>query len=154
MRALAFTAGLLLISCAGFAQFPCFSPISFSTASPLPPGVTGTAYSQDIRVPQGDGCTMTWSVTSGALPSGLTLTHFDSGAASKATITGVPASAGTFVFEITATQDSPPASVSKTFTLIVNAGLAIPVATPAVLLLLMAGMIILIGYRQLRQRQA
>ena len=153
MRALSFMAGLLLMSCAGFAQLACFTPISFNTASPLSPGMTGTPYSQDVAVPIGDGCTLTWSLTFGALPSGLRLTSTGRSFMSKAVIVGIPASAGTFVFEITATQDSPPSSVSKTFTLVVNAGLAIPVATPAVspsLLLPMAGMIILIGYRQLR----
>jgi len=130
MRALSFTAGLLLMSCAAFAQTPCFSPISFSTASPLPPGVTGMPYSQDINVPHGDNCTLTWSLTSGALPPGLTLTSAGSGLNSKATITGTPASVGTFVFGITASQDLPAASVSKAFTLVVTAPLSISTASP------------------------
>jgi hypothetical protein len=40
-------------------------------------------------------------------------------------LAGVPITAGTFVFEITASQDFPVASVSKTFTLVVSAGLAV-----------------------------
>jgi hypothetical protein len=124
IKALTLAAGLLLMRCPGFAQIACSSPISFSTASPLPPGVTGTQYSQYIYVPHGD-CNVTMSVTSGSLPSGLTLTNSGLLNQSKSVLAGVPITAGTFVFEITASQDFPVASVSKTFTLVVSAGLAV-----------------------------
>lgn len=89
--------------------------LTINTASPLPSGVVGTAYSQAISVsggfPQTGGSGTGYNiqltaVPGGTPPPGLT---FNSGV-----LSGTPASAGSFLFLITAT-DSQNFSVSKQF---------------------------------------
>ena len=79
------------------------------TTESLPGGTVGTAYGQALAA---DGTTpISWSVTSGALPAGLTLS-------SDGKITGTPTTAGESKFTVTATNAS--GSASKAFTITVN----------------------------------
>src|SRR5271165_619114 len=52
-----------------FAQMP----FQITTASPLPSGAAGTPYSQQLTATAGFQMPYTWSVSSGTLPAGLTL---------------------------------------------------------------------------------
>ncbi|HEX9004896.1 MAG TPA: putative Ig domain-containing protein [Blastocatellia bacterium] len=68
--------------------------ISFTTASPLPPGSAGVAYSQMLNVmPAGS---YTFSLVSGGLPSGLSLNP------STGIISGTPTATGTSTFTVKA----------------------------------------------------
>jgi hypothetical protein len=68
--------------------------ISFTTTSPLPPGSASVAYSQTLNVtPAGS---YTFSITSGGLPSGVTLNT------STGVISGTPSVPGTYNFTIQA----------------------------------------------------
>jgi hypothetical protein len=93
---------------------------SITTASPLDSGVVGTAYSQTFTV-SGGTTPFTWSVTSGSLPAGLTLS-------SSGVLSGTPTAAGTSNFIITAT-DSVGGSASKAFAVTINNGLTITSAS-------------------------
>ena len=83
-------------------------PPKITTTTPLPDGTVGTAYSQTLTA-TGDP-TITWNVTSGTLPNGLTL--------EKGTISGTPTATGTYTFTVTATNAS--GSDSKQFSLMVT----------------------------------
>ena len=67
------------------------------TTASLPDGSEGTAYSQTLTV-SGD-IAVTWSITSGDLPSGLTLSE-------DGTISGTPTESGTFTFTVLASNSS------------------------------------------------
>ena len=71
-----------------------FGPPVFTTASPLPLGVMGAPYSQQIGA-LGDPV---FSVVAGGLPGGLGLT-------SAGWVTGMPTTVGTFGFTVHATND-------------------------------------------------
>ncbi|MFH1748635.1 MAG: Ig domain-containing protein [Planctomycetota bacterium] len=60
----------------------------------LPVGVQGTLYRQELSA--GDASPDTWSVSEGALPPGLSLST------STGVLSGVPATAGTYIFTIAA----------------------------------------------------
>ena len=66
------------------------------TTTTLQGGTVGQAYNQTLRATGGLGA-LTWSVTGGSLPAGLTLT-------SAGTISGTPAAAETSNFTVTATD--------------------------------------------------
>ncbi len=85
------------------------------TASTLPAGEVGTAYSQALAQ-SGLTSTVTWSLVSGALPPGLSLS---SGGVISGTPTGSPASYGFVVRAANVTG-----SCTKLFTLTVNAASA------------------------------
>ena len=68
------------------------------TTESLPDGEVGTVYSQTLTA-TGDP-TITWNVTSGTLPAGLTLDT------NTGTISGTPTTANTYNFTVTATNDS------------------------------------------------
>lgn len=77
----------------------------------LPSGVVGTWYSQQLS---GTGTTpLKWSINSGVLPSGLTLS-------TTGLISGYPTIAGTKTFTVNVT-DANNASTTMTFTMVVNA---------------------------------
>ncbi len=75
----------------------------------LPSGTVGTAYNQSVSA-SGGTSPHTFSVSSGALPTGLILN------AATGAITGTPTSAGTFNFTITAT-DAGGCSGSRPYTI-------------------------------------
>ncbi|HYO76981.1 MAG TPA: ice-binding family protein, partial [Thermoanaerobaculia bacterium] len=81
-------------SCAAAAP-PC-DPITVNPAS-LPPGTVGSTFNQTITASGSPG-PFTFTVTSGALPNGLTLNQ------STGVLSGVPTAAGTSNFTITATD--------------------------------------------------
>ncbi|MGD0500985.1 MAG: putative Ig domain-containing protein, partial [Bryobacteraceae bacterium] len=85
---------------------------SVVTAPALPQGEVGAMYSQMFSVIGGTP-PYTWSVSSGALPAGLTLL-------SGGTIGGFPATTGTFSFSVSV-QDSALATAGKAFSLTVVA---------------------------------
>jgi hypothetical protein len=81
------------ISVTGSAPPPPPSSVTISTGS-LPFGTQGIFYSQQL-VATGGSRPYTWSVTSGALPPGLTLN------AGSGVISGTPTTRGTYGFQIT-----------------------------------------------------
>src|SRR5712664_2586850 len=97
--------------------------LSVSTAS-LPNGTAGTAYSQQLQS-SGGTAPITWSVTLGTLPVGLSL---NSG---TGVISGTPTTAGTSNFTVQAADTSTPQqTATKALSIIVNpAPLAITTTT-------------------------
>ena len=90
----------------------------------LPATTAGIAYSQSVSTTGGTGA-MTYSVSAGSLPAGLSLS------AATGAITGTPSASGTFNFTITAT-DTVGATGSRAYTLTVNGSLAVtPASLPA-----------------------
>lgn len=98
------------------------------TPGSLPNGTVGIPYSQIIVANDGDSDditgpldgddTYTYSVTTGALPSGLTLNFFNG------QITGTPTAGGTYAFTITATnQDTTPVSGSQGYSVYIGSAL-------------------------------
>lgn len=77
----------------------------------LPNGSIGTAYNQTITAQGGVG-SVTFSVTQGSLPAGLSL-------ATNGMLTGTPTSSGSYVFTVTAT-DSFGCQTARTYTVVVN----------------------------------
>jgi hypothetical protein len=84
---------------------------SITTAS-LPNGQVNILYSQTL-VGSGGTPPYTWSISSGALPNGLTLSP------TTGAISGTPTFAGTFTFTVKLT-DSIGASVTKGFTILIR----------------------------------
>ena len=92
-------------------------PVTFSTATALPGGLIGTAYSTTVQA-TGGTAPYTYAVSAGSmLPAGLSL-NSASGA-----ITGTPTAAASNSFGLTAT-DSTGGTGSATFTLVVASQLA------------------------------
>jgi hypothetical protein len=90
---------------------------TITSTSPLPAGTVGTAYSQTLAA-TGDA-TITWSVTSGSLPAGLSLS-------SGGAITGTPTTAGTSTPTITATNST--GNDAKVLSITINAAPSGPTA--------------------------
>lgn len=102
---------------------PTATPVVISTAS-LTVATVGTAYSQTLTATGGTS-PITWAVTIGALPGGLSLTG--------GAISGTPTTAGTYSVTVKATDSATPAgSVSKTFSIVVTAA-AVPALDGAAL---------------------
>ncbi|MGD9781663.1 MAG: putative Ig domain-containing protein [Kiritimatiellia bacterium] len=85
-----------------------FGPPVFSTTNPLPGGVVGTAYAQQIEATESP----TFSLSGGALPGGLSL-------AANGWLTGTPTNTGAFEFTVQATNDY--GWSNRVFNLAVNA---------------------------------
>jgi hypothetical protein len=83
----------------------------------LPNGVISKAYSQTVSA-TGGIVPYTWSITSGALPSGLAINP------STGVISGTPSMTGTYTFEVTV-KDSTGGTAAKTFTIKVDTVLTI-----------------------------
>lgn len=89
----------------------CAAGPTISTSSPLPDGTRGTAYSQTLAASGGQG-SLTWSVSSGSLPSALSLN------ASTGVISGTPDTVASNSFTILVTDSCSSAQTnSKAFTL-------------------------------------
>jgi hypothetical protein len=95
-------------------------PLTITTASALPGGTAGAAYSATIA---GSGGTppYLWTVSGGSLPSGFTL---DAGTGA---LTGTTAASGTFTFTVTL-ADSAGVSAQKQFTLSIGPGITFTTA--------------------------
>ncbi len=86
--------------------------LAISSTSPLAQGTATKSYSQTLTAVGGTP-SYTWSLTSGALPAGITLS-------SGGVVSGTTSATGTFNFTATVT-DSIAATASKTFALTINA---------------------------------
>jgi hypothetical protein len=100
------------------------------TTATLPNATAGSSYSQALTATAGTG-SYTWTIASGLLPTGLTL-------AATGVISGIPTSAGTSTFTVTAT-DGTPTSGSKSLTLTVGAAVSADVTAPTGSLTLAGG---------------
>lgn len=97
--------------------------LTISTACPLNSGVVGSSFSQSLGTTGGTGA-VTFSISSGALPAGLTLTGN--------TISGTPTGAGTANFTIQAVDSGAPAqTATKSCSVTINAAPTAPVITTA-----------------------
>lgn len=85
---------------------------TITTSSPLPGGSTTGAYSQTFAATGGSGTGYVWSLFSGSLPNGLTLS-------SGGVLSGTPTQAGNFNFTIEVT-DSANRSATKAFALTIT----------------------------------
>jgi len=88
----------------------CPNPITLAPST-LPSGAVGAAYSQTITA-SGGTAPYTFTVTSGALPTGLTLS-------SSGTLSGTPTAAGSFTFTVLAT-DAAGCFGSQIYTIVIN----------------------------------
>ncbi len=91
--------------------------LTITTASPLPTGVSGVFY--NLQLAATGPSPQNWSVISGVLPPGLSLT-------SSGSIVGTPSIANTFDFTVQATAGSDPVqTVTKVFRLVISTSLSI-----------------------------
>ena len=89
------------------------STVTITTASPLPEGTKGTYYKVKLAA-SGGIVPYKWSLKSGSLPHGITLS-------STGKLSGVPTVSGTFVFTVQVKDSSSPKQkVTKTFRLKIN----------------------------------
>ena len=87
---------------------------AITTASPLPQGEVTASYSQSLAASGGTATGFTWTVTTGSLPSGLSLS-------AAGAITGTPTAAGPSNFTVQVT-DSAGGKASQPFALTIIAG--------------------------------
>ncbi len=87
------------------------APVTISTVSPLASGMVGLAYSQTLAA-SGGTMPYSWSVASGSLPSGLSLSP-------NGVISGTPNAANTYTFTLRVTAVGE-VSVTKNFSLTVT----------------------------------
>jgi len=97
--------------------------VTVTTASPLPSGVVGVPYSQQLTADGGG--TQVWSVTSGSLPAGLTLS-------STGLLAGTPTAAVQSSFQVFVKDTSSSRSDTKTMALEILAPLAATVGSAPV----------------------
>lgn len=91
-------------------------PLSVATGS-LPNGQVGTPYTENLTASSGTP-PYTWSLISGTLPIGLSLTSTSAG-----TISGTPIASGTFNFEVQVVDSSTPQqSASANLSITINPG--------------------------------
>ncbi|WP_250634206.1 putative Ig domain-containing protein [Pinirhizobacter soli] len=97
--------------------------IVYAPANPAG-GTVGLAYSQSLAGASGGATPYTYTIASGALPAGLTL-------AANGTLSGTATAAGTFTFQVKATDSStgPAAPFTKT-----TANLSLTIAGPTITL--------------------
>jgi hypothetical protein len=93
--------------------------LTITTATTLPNATVGSAYSQTLAAAGGSG-TFTWSVSTGALPGGITLNS------TTGALSGTPSAPGAFTFTVSVTGGGQSASQSFTITVGVPQG---PAAT-------------------------
>lgn len=96
--------------------------VSFTTATTLPIGYVGSAYSQTLAATGGSGTGYTWTVSSGSTaPAGLSLS-------AAGVLSGSPTATGTPSFGVTVT-DSVGNKASATFSMTISPGISITSAT-------------------------
>jgi hypothetical protein len=95
--------------------------VTILSASTLPAGSYRTAYSYTLAAAGGTGY-YTWSLTSGTLPPGLSLS-------TAGVLSGLPTLGGSYTFTIKAT-DTASTTASRTFTLAISSGLTITTTSP------------------------
>ena len=93
-----------------------YAPLTISTSS-LPGGTIGAAYSQTLAA-TGGKTPLTWSMASGSLPAGLSLTG------STGVISGTPTTTGTSTFSVQV-KDANNTTSTKTLSIIIYAPLAV-----------------------------
>ena len=71
---------------------------TITTASTLPTGEVGIAYSETLGASGGSGTYTNWSITAGTLPDGLSL------GSSTGVISGIPTTAGTTTITVQVTD--------------------------------------------------
>ena len=91
------------------------------TTSSLSTGLATTAYSQALAATGGTPA-YTWSLASGSLPTGLTLS-------AAGTISGTPTAAGTFNFSVKTTDSTAPTAQTATQPLSITIGAAVSIMT-------------------------
>jgi Putative Ig domain len=117
-RILAVAATAALCGCGGSDTSPSPQPLSISSTS-LPNSQVGSPYSATLAAAGGIK-PLQWSITSGALPAGLTL------AASGGVISGTPTVAGASTMSVSVKDSSTtPQSSSKSLSITIAAALAI-----------------------------
>ena len=99
------------------------APLAIVTAT-LPNGTLQSTYNSTLQA-SGGTTPYTWSVTVGALPTGLTLN------AATGQISGVPTTSGTSTFTVTVTDSATPTpqTKSKQFSILVNPVLSVSTAS-------------------------
>ena len=91
------------------------SPLTITTASPLPPGTLNVAYNSTLAA-SGGTTPYTWSLASGNLPAGVTLS-------SAGVISGTPTAYGTSSFTVKVTDSSStPVTATAPFELQISGG--------------------------------
>jgi hypothetical protein len=96
------------------------------TTTSLPNGLVNTAYSQTLIAGPTTATPLTWSVSAGSLPPGLSITD-----ATNGIIGGTPTASGTFNFTISVTDSSVPAlTASMALTIVIQPALAITQTSP------------------------
>ena len=118
---------------AAVALVPAASALDIADGEP-PAGTVGVAYSFTWKMSEGSGSyPMTWSIESGSLPPGLTLST--SNDTRSATASGTPTKAGSYSFYVVV-KDKPgsggPPSTEQKYTIVINPGSAPPAATMTV----------------------
>jgi len=98
------------------------APLSVATTG-LPDGVVGQSYNNAMLQSAGGNPPVTWSVSVGALPAGLTLN------ASTGAITGSPTTAGTTNFTVMATDSTTPTAQTATKPLSIRVNSVLTVTT-------------------------
>jgi hypothetical protein len=78
-------------------------------ATAVKPAMKDNPFSQKLATTGGSGAGQQWSVTSGALPAGLTLNQ-------DGTLAGTPTATGTFTFTVTVTDNGATATRQETIT--------------------------------------
>ncbi len=94
------------------------SSLTISTPS-LPGGATGVSYAQTLAATGGTS-PYAWTVASGSLPPGITLTP------ATGALSGLPTTAGSYAFSIRVTDSaSVPAAAAREFVLVISEGLTV-----------------------------
>lgn len=97
------------------------APALSITNTSLPGGVEGVAYSATMLA-TGGVAPYTWSIMQGALPTGLTMS-------ASGVISGAPTAAGSYSF-VVRVLDSQPVASTRSFTVVIGAGLKISNTSP------------------------
>ena len=93
--------------------------VTIITSSPLPSGTVGVAYSQTLAAAGGTPPYNTWTVSSGSLPAGLSLSS------SSGVISGTPTTAGTSSFFVTVKDSASGTSPAKSLSITIAAPLSV-----------------------------